>query len=39
MKFALGMLTAIFLVAIAVGINPMISAELWCAITQNERCF
>jgi hypothetical protein len=39
MKFALGMLTAILFIAIAVGINPMISAELWCAVTQNARCF
>jgi len=38
MKFVLGMLTAILAIAIAVGLDPLISAHLWCAITQSERC-
>lgn len=39
MKFALGVLTAIGIVAIATAIDPMISAHAWCAVTQSGSCF
>lgn len=39
MKFAAGMLTVILAIAIAVGIDPMVSVHVWCAVTQNPRCF
>jgi hypothetical protein len=39
MKFAAGMLTVTILIAIATGMDPLIGAKIWCAVTQSERCF
>lgn len=38
-NFALGALTCTVIDAIAVWMDPMISAHVWCLISQSPRCF
>ncbi len=34
-----GVIFAVAVIAVMVYIDPLISARMWCAITQSERCF
>lgn len=37
--FYIGVLTAFCIVAIAITIDPLISAHVYCAMSQSARCF
>ncbi len=37
-SFALGIAFALAIVGFMVYVDPMISAHVYCAVTQNERC-
>jgi len=38
-EFVLGMLFALAIIGWMVYVDPLISAHVWCAVSQSERCF